>query len=79
MKEFSQKDIKPSIGTFPAGAETHIFANKKNKNMTPFISSLLGVADIFNMHSPLEKMNFLSLKKGYELVKEIFLNFNSTN
>jgi di/tripeptidase len=34
------------------------------------------VADIFNMHSPLEKINFVSLQKGYELIKEIFLKFN---
>lgn len=79
-KESCEKiGINPSVGTFPAGAETHIFANKKNKNNEQFIPTLLGVADIFNMHSPMEKMNFVSLKRGYELVKEMFLKFNGIN
>lgn len=69
-------NLEPKIGSFPAGAETHIYCKNKNKNNETFIPILLGVADIFNMHSPLEKMNFVSLKKGYELIKEVFLKFN---
>ena len=64
------------IGSFPAGAETHIYSKNKNKNNETFIPILLGVADIFNMHSPLEKINYVSLQKGYELIKEMFLKFN---
>ncbi len=72
-------NISPKISSFPAGAESHIYCKNKNKNGETFIPALLGVADIFNMHSPLEKMNFVSLKKGFELVKEIFLKFNASN
>lgn len=72
-------NLKPCIGTFPAGAETHIFANMKNKNDEQFLPTLLGIADIFNMHSPLEKINIASLRKGYELVKDMFLKFNGIN
>lgn len=67
----------PSIGIFPAGAETHIYANNKNSNREPFSPVLLGVADIFNMHSPSEKINITSLRKGYDLIKEMFLRFNT--
>ncbi len=70
-------NMKPNIGTFPAGAETHIYTSKKNKNKEFFIPVLLGIANIFNMHSPREKMNIASLKKGYELIREIFLKFNN--
>ena len=69
--------LTPEIGTFPAGAETHIYMNKKNKNGEIFSPALLGVADIFNMHSSSEKIDFLSLKKGYELIREIFFKFNT--
>ena len=68
--------LKPSIGTFPAGAETHIYCNKQNSNNERFIPALLGIADIYNMHSPLEKISISSLNKGYELLKQMFLNFN---
>ena len=69
--------LTPSVGTFPAGAETHIYANKTNKNKEIFLPILLGVADIFNMHSPLEKMRISSLEQGFNLIKEMFLKFNS--
>ena len=68
--------IKPCISTFPAGAETHILANRKNKNNEKFLPYLLGIANISNMHSNQEKMNIDSLKKGYELIKNIFFKFN---
>lgn len=69
--------LEPCISTFSAGAETHILINKKNKFNERFLPVLLGVADIFDMHSSLEKINATSLKKGYELVQTIFLKFNS--
>lgn len=69
-------NLKPSIGAFPAGAETHIYAKNKNKNNETFLPALLGVADIYDAHSSSERMNVMSLKKGYELVKQIFLKFN---
>jgi len=68
--------LKPNIGTFHAGAETHIFINKKNKNNENFKPILLGIADIFDMHSSSERISISSLKKGYELIREMFLKFN---
>ena len=68
--------LKAKVGAFPAGAETNIYSKNKNKNNETFIPVLLGVADIFNMHSSAEKINFNSLKKGYDLIKEMFLKFN---
>lgn len=76
LKTCEQLNFKPKIGSFPAGAETHIYTKMKNKNNEKFVPVLLGIADIFNMHSPAEKINIDSLKKGYELIKEMFLKFN---
>lgn len=67
-------DIK--IQPFHAGAETHIYANRFNKNNEKFRPVLVGVADIYSMHSNNEKVNIESLKKGYEFIKEIFLQYN---
>lgn len=67
-------DVK--VQSFHAGAETHIYANKTNKFNKKFKPVLVGVANIFSMHSPNEKMEIESLKKGYEFIKEIFLEYN---
>lgn len=67
-------DVK--VQSFHAGAETHIYANKTNKFEKKFKPVLVGVANIFSMHSPNEKMEIESLKKGYEFIKEIFLEYN---
>lgn len=64
------------ISSFHAGAETHIYANKQNKNGVKFKPVLIGVADIYNMHSSDEQMDYVSYLKGYELVKEMFKVFN---
>ena len=63
-------DINLKVSSFHAGAETHIYANRKNiigKNFKPV---LMGIADVFNMHSSDEKINIQSYKKGYEFLKE---------
>lgn len=69
--------MTPKIGPFHAGAETHIYANNTNKNGEKFIPVLMGVADIDNMHSPSERINFKTLLKGYELIKQMFIEFNN--
>ena len=68
--------VKQSISSFHAGAETHIYSqnkNAKNETITPF---LVGMADIYNMHSKDEKVNYKTLLKGFELLKEMFIEFN---
>ena len=70
-------NIPVKIQSFHAGAETHIYANKTNKFGEKFKPVLVGIANIYSMHSPNEKMEIESLLKGYNFVKEIFLEYNS--
>lgn len=69
-------NIPIKVQSFHAGAETHIYANKTNKFGVKFKPVLVGVANIFSMHSPNESVEIESLKKGYEFIKEIFLEYN---
>lgn len=75
-KACEKVDIQPHISSFHAGAETHIYAQNINVKGDKFLPVLLGAADIFNMHSNKEKINFKTLLKGYELVKQFFIEFN---
>lgn len=68
--------IKSIISSFHAGAETHIYAQNTNANGEKFSPFLVGMADIYNMHSNSEKVNYKTLLKGYELLKELFIEFN---
>ena len=70
-------NLNVKVQSFHAGAETHIYANKTNKHGEKFKPVLVGVANIDSMHSPNESMEIESLIKGFEFVKEIFLNYNS--
>ena len=67
-------DVK--VASFHAGAETHIYANEKNKFNKVFKPYLLGVANIKNMHSPDEQLEYKSLIKGEEFIYNLFLRFN---
>lgn len=69
-------DLKPDISSFHAGAETHIYAQKINAHNEIFSPFLVGTADVFNMHSASEKINYKTLLKGYELIKQIFIDYN---
>lgn len=64
------------ISTFHAGAETHIYANNKNKFGVQLKPVLVGLADIYNMHSSDEAIDYKSYLKGYNLLKEFFKVFN---
>lgn len=70
-------NLNVKIQSFHAGAETHIYANKTNSKGEKFKPVLVGVANIYSMHSPNEKMEIESLSKGYEFIKGIFLSYNS--
>lgn len=67
-------DVK--VKSFHAGAETHVYANKLNKNNIKFKPVLVGIANIYSMHSPNEKVEIESIKKGFEFIKEIFIQYN---
>ncbi|MGM9993961.1 MAG: M20/M25/M40 family metallo-hydrolase [Candidatus Avigastranaerophilus sp.] len=69
-------DLDVEISSFHAGAETHIYANSKNKNGVFLKPTLVGLADIFNMHSADEKMDYITYLRGYEFLKEFFKIFN---
>ena len=64
------------ISSFHAGAETHIYCQKQNNNGKTFAPFLLGLADIFNMHSSDEKVDYTTILKGYEILKNTFVEFN---
>lgn len=68
--------IKNSVSSFHAGAETHIYCHNKNKHGEIFLPSLLGLADIYNMHSAEEKVDYKTIIKGYDIILNTFLEFN---
>ncbi len=68
--------IKLDVSSFHAGAETHIYANEKNKYSKQFKPVLAGIANIKNMHSSDEMIDANSYLEGYKFLKEFFLEFN---
>ena len=64
------------ISSFHAGAETHIYCQHANSKGQAFMPVLLGLADVFNMHSANEKVDYKTLLKGYEVIKNTFIVFN---
>lgn len=69
-------NIPSKVSSFHAGAETHVMQNNKlNANNKKFKPLLLGIADIYNMHSNNEKVDYQSLVKGRDWILEIILNY----
>lgn len=68
--------IKNDISSFHAGAETHIYCHNKNANGDTLMPSLLGLADVYNMHSAAEMVDYKTIIKGYEVIKNTFIEFN---
>ena len=69
--------IQNEVSSFHAGAETHIYAHNKNSKGETFMPFLLGLADVFNMHSANEKVDYKTLLRGYEIILELFKEFNA--
>lgn len=69
-------NLNLDISSFHAGAETHIYANNKNKYSIQLKPVLIGLADVYNMHSSDEKIDYKSYLKGYEFLKEFFKVYN---
>ncbi len=65
------------ISSFHAGAETHIYANNTNKYGKKLKPVLIGLADVYNMHSADEQIDYKTYLKGYDFLKEMFKVFNS--
>lgn len=69
--------LKLNVSSFHAGAETHIYAQRKNAGGKTFKPYLVGAANIYNMHSAAEYVETQSMEKGFELIKTIFYTFNN--
>lgn len=69
-------NITLDISSFHAGAETHIYANNTNKFGVKFKPTLVGLANIYNMHSANEQVDYKTFLKGYDFLKEFFIIFN---
>lgn len=70
-------NVKADVSSFHAGAETHIYAQNTNKNGEKFSPFLVGLSDVFNMHSVNERVDYKTMLKGYVLLKELFVEFNN--
>lgn len=68
--------VNAEIGSFHAGAETHIYANSINSKGEKFIPFLVGLADVHNMHSAEENVDYKSMIKGQEILRKFFEEFN---
>ena len=75
-KACERAGIKNDISSFHAGAETHIYCHNKNSKGETFMPMLLGLADVYNMHSASEKVDYKTIIKGYEVIKNTFEEFN---
>jgi len=66
--------LNSAPASFHAGAETHVLQNYKvNKNNKKFKPMLLGIANILNMHSENEMLDYKSLIIGRNWVRDIIL------
>jgi len=68
--------MEVKVSSFHAGAETHIYANQTNANGEKFSPYLVGFATVCNMHSKEEYLDYKTLLKGQELLREIFRIYN---
>ena len=68
--------VNYEISSFHAGAETHIYCHNKNADGVTFMPFLLGLADVYNMHSASEMVDYKTILKGYEVLKNTFEEFN---
>ena len=68
--------VKNEISSFHAAAETHIYCQKTNANGVKLMPFLLGTADVYNMHSEREKVDYKSFLKGYEVIENLFYSLN---
>ncbi len=68
--------ITPEISSFHAGAETHIYANETNAQGEKFAPYLLGLANVCNMHSDKEYVDYKSMEDGQKLLQTLFEAYN---
>ncbi len=72
--------IDAKVSSFHAGAETHVLSNEKiNSKGVKFLPLLVGLANIYNMHSPEESLDWQSLVLGRDWLRDIILEFTKNN
>ena len=64
--------VTPEISSFHAGAETHIYANQTNSKSEKFLPYLVGLANVRNMHSSMENIDYKSLLQGQKLINDFY-------
>lgn len=76
VKAGEKQNLKVVPSSFHAGAETHIFANeKKNSSGEAFIPVIAGLADLQNIHSSDEKIEWRSFLRGRQWLEDIVVAF----
>jgi len=76
MKTGKKYNITAYPASFHAGAETHILANEKqNRHGEAFIPVIIGVADLENIHSADEKIDWQSFLIGRKWLEDIVIQF----
>jgi len=76
VKAGEKQGLKVVPCSFHAGAETHIFANeKKNASGESFIPVIAGLANLENIHSSDEKLDWQSFLVGRKWLEDIVSTF----
>ncbi|OGI18035.1 MAG: hypothetical protein A2255_09300 [Candidatus Melainabacteria bacterium RIFOXYA2_FULL_32_9] len=76
VKAGQKYNLNCQPGSFHAGAETHILANeKKNAKGEIFIPVIIGLANLENIHSANEKIDWSSFLTGRKWLENIVVNF----
>jgi di/tripeptidase len=81
LKNSAEKlNINAKVSSFHAGAETHVLSNEKtNAKGEKFLPLLVGIANIYNMHSSEESLDWESLVLGRDWLRDIVLEFANNN
>ncbi|HBG48698.1 MAG TPA: hypothetical protein DDW90_04200 [Cyanobacteria bacterium UBA9971] len=76
IKAGEKQNLKVVPSSFHAGAETHVFANeKKNASAEAFIPVIAGLANLENIHSSDEKIDWQSFLLGRQWLEDIISTF----
>lgn len=76
QKSAQNLNIETKVSSFHAGAETHVLSNEKiNAKKEKFLPLLVGLANIYNMHSSEESLDWQSLVLGRDWLRDIVLEF----
>jgi len=76
MKTGEKYEFSCQPSSFHAGAETHVFANEKiNARNEAFVPVIIGLANLENIHSADEKIDWNSFLTGSKWLEDIVVTF----